>query len=383
MFLTSEFHLLDRQWHAPSASAWRRNLERWMRYLAILSGLLLIPATVHAVPPGIVGWWKADGNANDSAGTNHGTLIPGATYAAGKIGQAFSLNGAGAYVDIGNGPALQVSAGDFTVAAWVNFASIANDMSIVDKMAFHFVPDDDGWRLIKQADNHFWFCFGRGTSPAFAENGCFVGADTTVRSATIATPGVWYHVAGVKSGNSISIYVNGVLESTTNPLGPVIDSNTTPLRIGSFVTFAPAYMNGLIDEVQLYNRALTVAEIQSLTKAPYSFNGFFQPVDKPPTLNLTKAGSAVPIKFSLSGDKGLGIIEQGYPMSQTVSCSTSAPTDVIEQTVSAGGSSLSYDPVSDQYTYVWKTEKNWSGCRELNLRLNDGTDHKALFLFGK
>ena len=80
-------------------------------------------------------------------------------------------------------------------------------MSIVDKIAGE---NADGWRLIKQHDNRFWFCFGNGS------NGCNVGAPTTVISVTTATTDRWYqHVAGVKFGTTISIYVNGILEGST------------------------------------------------------------------------------------------------------------------------------------------------------------------------
>jgi hypothetical protein len=49
--------------------------------------------------------------------------------------------------------------------------------------------------------------------------------------------------------------------------------------------------------------------------------------------------------------------------------------------VTAGGSSLQYDPVANQYTYVWKTEKSWTGCRELQLKLKDGKTYRASFSF--
>ena len=52
--------------------------------------------------------------------------------------------------------------------------------------------------------------------------------------------------------------------------------------------------------------------------------------------------------------------------------------------MSAGSSSLTYDPTTGLYTYVWKTDKVWAGtCRQLDLRLADGTDHPAFFRFGK
>jgi hypothetical protein len=102
----------------------------------------------------------------------------------------------------------------------------------------------------------------------------------------------------------------------------------------------------------------------------YNFNGFFQPVDNNPVMNKAKAGSAVPVKFSLGGNKGLNIFWPGYPKSQLISCSTTAPLDDIEETVTAGGSSLQYDATTDKYIYVWKTDRSWTGCRQLLIRFS-------------
>lgn len=115
----------------------------------------------------------------------------------------------------------------------------------------------------------------------------------------------------------------------------------------------------------------------------YDFSGFFQPVDMN-KVNIAKAGSAIPIKFSLGGDMGLDIFAAGYPQAITSIQVLGAPTDAIETTVTAGGSQLSYDPVAEQYIYVWKTEKSWAGMsKTLVVRLNDGTKHIALFQFKK
>jgi hypothetical protein len=131
--------------------------------------------------------------------------------------------------------------------------------------------------------------------------------------------------------------------------------------------------------VNAADNAGNTAQVEHTYFVHYAFAGFFQPVDNLQTLNSVKAGSAVPVKFSLSGDQGLGIIASGYPASIEVACDA-APTDAIEQTVTAGGSSLSYNSVSDQYNYVWKTEKGWAGkCRQFVLKLDDGTYHQANF----
>jgi hypothetical protein len=87
------------------------------------------------------------------------------------------------------------------------------------------------------------------------------------------------------------------------------------------------------------------------------------------------------VKFSLGGDMGLEIFADGYPKSVTIPDNPNAPVDVVE-IATAEESSLSYDATSDQYTYVWKTEKAWSGqTRQLILKLNDDSEHTANFEF--
>ncbi len=113
----------------------------------------------------------------------------------------------------------------------------------------------------------------------------------------------------------------------------------------------------------------------------YAFTGFFQPVDNLPTLNVVNAGQAIPVKFSLGGDYGLNIFAAGYPSSSAVTCGATAE-DAVEETVTAGNSSLSYSAGDGQYTYVWKTNTSWAGtCRTLVVKLNDGTYHRANFKF--
>ncbi len=114
----------------------------------------------------------------------------------------------------------------------------------------------------------------------------------------------------------------------------------------------------------------------------FNWTGFFDPVSNMPTLNLAKGGSAVPLKFSLGGNKGLGIFEIGYPMSAPINCTSGVVTGTLEPIVSPGGSGLMYDPLNDQYTIVWKTQKAWVGtCRQLIVKLIDGTSHYANFQF--
>lgn len=112
----------------------------------------------------------------------------------------------------------------------------------------------------------------------------------------------------------------------------------------------------------------------------FSFRGFFPPVANAPAVNQVRAGSAVPVKFSLGGDQGLDIFQQGFPASQPVACDSFAILGPAEETATAGQSELQYDPALDQYTYVWKTDRAWAGtCRQLVLRFSDGSLHVANF----
>jgi hypothetical protein len=217
---------------------------------------------------GLVSWWPGDGNTDDIANANHGMLEGGATFAAGQVGQAFLLDGIDDSVDLGNVSNLHVSAGDFTVNAWVLFNALSHppgvnlgapqgDMSIVDKMSTSGV-NEDGWRLIKQHDNRFYFCLGGG------EQGNQCGWPAyTVFSTTQAVTGAWYHVAAVKSSSSFAIYINGVLEDERSPVPSFTDTNSANLRIG-FYPLEGAHLNGLVDEVQIYNQALSRDKIQAI-----------------------------------------------------------------------------------------------------------------------
>ena len=115
------------------------------------------------------------------------------------------------------------------------------------------------------------------------------------------------------------------------------------------------------------------------------FTGFFAPVSNAPAANFLKAGQAVAVKFSLGGDFGLNVLA-GSPGSQQVGCTLSPNTSVITDAVSAGSSGLTYDPATQTYTYVWKTDKSWANtCRRLTIAFSDGSlgTKSAVFTFTK
>ncbi|MEJ7930998.1 PxKF domain-containing protein [Ramlibacter sp. AN1015] len=115
--------------------------------------------------------------------------------------------------------------------------------------------------------------------------------------------------------------------------------------------------------------------------AYWAFGGFQAPIN-PDAMNSVKAGQGVPVKFSFGEDKGMDILD-GVPQAIVTSC-TSGEVEPIEETVSTAGSSgLQYDPLTKLYTYVWKTDKKWTGCRQLAMKFKDGSTHRASFQFNK
>jgi probable HAF family extracellular repeat protein len=158
----------------------------------------------------------------------------------------------------------------------------------------------------------------------------------------------------------------------TSCLGPIPDGNNIDTASVGPKTFT----------VEAADDAGNIASENHTYGVVYDFGGFFSPVDNPDVLNRVQAGSAVPAKFGLSGNQGLDIFAEGYPRSQRIGCDSTATVDNIEQTVGAGESGLTYDAAADQYSYVWKTSKAWGDtCRQLVVKLDDGTVHQANFRF--
>jgi hypothetical protein len=131
-----------------------------------------------------------------------------------------------------------------------------------------------------------------------------------------------------------------------------------------------------------YSAAPQVTE--SVTALPlWPFTRFFSPISNT-ALNPAQAGTVVPIKFSLGGNRGLDIFASGYPKSITIDCTTRATIGSAGSTSPAGRSGLNYDATLGQYVYAWKTDKGWAGtCRRLVLEFIDDTEQAASFQLKK
>lgn len=178
------------------------------------------------------------------------------------------------------------------------------------------------------------------------------------------------------NSTATSMVVNYPAVTATDSCSSSVTVNSTPAS-GSVFPLGTTTVNATADDGNGHTSSCSFT-----VTVQYNFAGFFSPVANPPTVNIVQAGRAIPVKFSLSGNKGLGIFAAGSPSSGPIPCNSTDPATLLEDTVTAGGSSLSYDPLTDQYIYVWKTEQGWAGtCRQLVVQLNDGSIHRANFKF--
>jgi hypothetical protein len=205
------------------------------------------------LPAGAVGYWRAEGNAQDSVGGNNGTLQGGATFAAGEVGQAFRFNGTTGYVSVPDAPSLDLTAA-VTLEAWINPASLAFPSNFGTVVAKSNYPNRNyGLWVFRDGSLHLSYVNSSGVNVAFNS------------APGLIHVGVFTHVAGVidTAAGVMQIYVNGQLVASQATAGPMVP-NTDPLTIGAADAGPTNFFNGLIDEVGVFNRALSAAEIQDL-----------------------------------------------------------------------------------------------------------------------
>ena len=208
-------------------------------------------------------------------------------------------------------------------------------------------------------------------------------ASTTVNGISIDKTAPNVQVTGVSNG---ATYTLGSVPtagcSTTDSLSDV-KTNASLSVTGGPVGSVTAKCDGASDKAGNTGSASVTYNVN------YNWSGFRQPVDNLPTLNTVKAGQSIPMKFSLSGNQGLNILQPSTttapnPKVTAITCpGGSTPMDAIEQTTTANNG-LTYDATADQYNYVWKTQSTYTGkCYRFDMQLIDGTTHSALFKFSK
>ncbi len=134
-----------------------------------------------------------------------------------------------------------------------------------------------------------------------------------------------------------------------------------------------------LDDVAMVGLSAPGGSCGTVEELPFA--GFLPPVRNLPALSPANPGRSVPVKFTVPGSNGTieSVLAPGYPQSAPVSCSATTLPDTGEPTTREGALAL---PPSDVYEYVWKTDRDWRGCRALLVKLVDGSLHKAVLQFG-
>jgi hypothetical protein len=201
-------------------------------------------------PPDIISWWDAENNANDIIGKNDGTLMNGTTFTPGKVGQAFSFDGVDDYVQVQNPDGLPLGNAPRTMEVWFK---TPGDLTISTESA-----------IVQYGTASESQMFGLITSMNAPGKLYFYGHGSDLSGTTTIQPDTWYHGAVTYDGSNLSLYMNGQLEaSTTMSLNTTLDVNglTMGHRNDS------SRWQGVIDEVGIFNRALTAEEIEAIYSA--------------------------------------------------------------------------------------------------------------------
>jgi hypothetical protein len=272
--------------------------------LGMAMGAACRAASCTVPPTGIVGWWPAEGSANDIAGTNSGALLGGASAnATGYVGSAFGFNGTNGYVRIPDSPAFHLAT--LTIEAWVKFVSL-NSAGAGAAQGEQFIV----FKQNSRSTGFKGFYLGktrisnqdRLTFQVCSSSGVRVEVDST----TVVRTGIWYHVAGVRGSNSLQLYVNGQLQSQS-AVGFPQDYGSLPLYFGT--SGQPSWdrkLKGELDEVSLYNRALTTNEIAAIYAAGAAGKCRAPRIAAQPQSRSVPTGTTVSFAVVASGTAPLG-----------------------------------------------------------------------------
>jgi len=197
----------------------------------------------------------------DFSGNGNGGLVSNPNWTVGRYGGALLFNGTDALVTVAHSPPLNLGSG-MTLEAWVNPARLSTDWADV---------------IYKANDAYYLEASSAAGPPAVGGR----SLATPLLAPNVLPAGIWSHLAATYDGITLRLYLNGTQVASRSQSG-TIESSTEPLTIGGDNIYGQ-FFQGVIDEVRIYSRALTPAEIQSDMATPVSD---LPPDTQPPTVSI-------------------------------------------------------------------------------------------------
>lgn len=217
--------------------------------------IVLSAGEAHAA---LISYWAAEGDATDSAGPNSGTLVDGVSFAPGIVGQAFHFDGT-SYVQA---PTTGMPTGnqDRTIDLWFNidaYSPTVEEGFLAGYGAFGSL--DQAYAILV---NHFNIFGPAGDRVVFSQWGEGIIGGPAIQ------PGTWHNLGVTSSGNFVTLYLDGFAVVTgtltiDTPAGTPFVVGRVPGALGSI-----RQLDGLVDEIRVYDTALSAAEIQALAMIP-------------------------------------------------------------------------------------------------------------------
>jgi len=325
------------------------------------------------VPGNLVGLWHfnegSGTTANDSSGNgNTGTLTNMDTatcWVDGKFGKALNFNGSDDYVDCGTVPQLN-GVGEFTVEFWI----------WVDILPF---PTNEWQGIIARGNQHQrtpWVFGNKGESNLYIQFETTTGASDCSLITNDLTAGQWNHVAFTWDGHTVTSYLDGVAGPTDTTTGSVLADPDASLKFGYIPNYA--YFDGLIDEVRIWNTALTANQIQQSMASPL------------PVIVTTSRSGGEEVEVNAEQDWGITITVCNYDAFKdlngvVVQDGMGADLDEISKVgeasgdVAIGPKTVGQGNQKMRATMVtWTLELYAGSCETLMVKVTTGWNAKAL-----
>lgn len=202
------------------------------------------------VEDGLVSYWSLDESSidgdtvKDLQNDNDGTINGAPKIVAGKLGEALEFNGADTWIEVPNADNLNFGDGDFTLCAWAKTTATTGRWASRHDIVGKGDPSISGYALSADNNNGFFW----------------IGGEGEFRSASTINDGKWHYLVGVRKGSDVTLYIDATAETT----GTSAESTDTTLSFifAKHPLKAESYFAGSIDEVCVYNRALSEDEVK-------------------------------------------------------------------------------------------------------------------------